>query len=158
MNQTKASILRSGDLASLTGVSADTLRHYERMGVLTRPVRSANNYRQYPVSAVDRVLLIRRALGVGFTLRELRQILAVRDRGGSPCRSVRDLAAGKVQDLERQIRDMQRMRRDLRSLLSLWDSRLQGTPQGERAHLLESLSAATPRYKRKLESGKKEKQ
>jgi DNA-binding transcriptional MerR regulator len=157
MNQTKASFLRSGDLARLTGVSADTLRHYERMGVLDRPVRGANNYRQYPTSAVDRVLLIRRAMTMGFTLRELRQILAVRDRGGSPCRSVRDLAAGKLQDLERQILDMQRMRRDLRSLLTDWDRRLQIMPQGGRAQLLESLSAAAPHYRRKLTSGKKEK-
>ena len=58
----------AGELAHRVGVSTDTLRHYERKGVLPRPRRGANGYRMYPASAVDRVTLIRRALAVGFTL------------------------------------------------------------------------------------------
>jgi hypothetical protein len=69
---------RSGELAELAGVSSDTLRHYERKGVLARPLRKANDYRQYPVSALQRVRLIRRAIAVGFTLDELASVFSVR--------------------------------------------------------------------------------
>src|SRR5947207_734408 len=85
--------LRSGELATACGVSPDTLRHYERIGVLPRPERGENNYRIYSASSIHRVLLIRRALAMGFTLGELATILAERDRGGTPCRKVRLLAA-----------------------------------------------------------------
>ena len=61
------SFYRSGELAELAGVSTDTLRHYERKGVLARPLRTANDYRQYPATALQRVRLVRRALSVGFT-------------------------------------------------------------------------------------------
>ena len=68
------SYLRSGELARLAGISADTLRHYERMKVLAAPRRSAGNYRHYPPEALDRVRLIRRALAVGFSLPELARL------------------------------------------------------------------------------------
>ena len=71
--------LSSGKLADLAGVSRDTLRHYERKGVLPRALRSQNGYRQYPPEALQRVQLIRRALSVGFTLDELAKVLKVRD-------------------------------------------------------------------------------
>ena len=74
------SFYRSGELAELAGVSSDTLRHYERKGVLARPLRKANNYRLYPTSALQRVRLILRAIAVGFTLDELASVLSVRDR------------------------------------------------------------------------------
>src|SRR5207247_8757529 len=67
-NTLKQGYLRSGDLARLAGVSTDTLRHYERKGLLARPRRSANGYREYPASALDRVRLVRHALGIGCTL------------------------------------------------------------------------------------------
>ena len=73
--------LNSGELAKSAGVSTDTLRHYERKGVLTRPLRGRNGYRQYPASALDRVRLVRRALAVGFTLDELAGILAFATTG-----------------------------------------------------------------------------
>src|SRR6185295_15337497 len=87
---------RSGELARLAGVSPDTLRHYERKRLLQRPRRSANGYREYPPSTLDRVHLVRRALAVGFTLDELARILSVRDQGGAPCRQVRALAGEKL--------------------------------------------------------------
>ncbi len=60
--QSKKAYVRAGELARATGVSTDTLRHYERKGVLGRPRRSANGYREYPPEALERVLLVRRAL------------------------------------------------------------------------------------------------
>ncbi len=139
--------LRSGELAKLAGVSTDTLRHYERRGLLARPRRSRNGYREYPASALDRVRLIRRALGVGFTLEELSGILAVRDRGGAPCRQVRALAGTKLTEVEAQLGELAALRGELRKLLKSWDALLENNSASERAGLLETLvtSASTTR-------------
>src|SRR5690242_5635863 len=99
-------VLTSGELAKLAGVSPDTLRHYERKGVLSRPARSTNGYRKYPAAALQRVQLIRRALMVGFTLDELARIFRVRDNGGAPCNEVRTLAAAKLSQVETQLKDL----------------------------------------------------
>jgi DNA-binding transcriptional MerR regulator len=97
------SFYSSGELADLADVSTDTLRHYERKGVLSRPLRKANDYRQYPATALTRVRLIRRALAVGFMLDELATVLKVRDRGGAPCAEVRTLAATKLAAVETRL-------------------------------------------------------
>src|SRR6267142_3691705 len=118
------SFYQSGELAELVGVSTDTLRHYERKGVLARPLRKANDYRQYPATALQRVRLIRRALAVGFTLDELAVVLRERDRGGAPCMEVRTLAAAKLADIETRLREMAELRDELRAVLKDWDRRL----------------------------------
>ena len=134
-------LYRSGELAELTGVSTDTLRHYERKGVLARPLRRANGYRQYPANALQRVQLIRRALAVGFTLDELAVVLHVRDRGGAPCEEVRAMAAAKLSDVETRLREMVELRNELRAVLKDWDTRLANRASEEPVHLLESLEA-----------------
>ena len=139
----KKGLLRSGELARLAGVSTDTLRHYERKGVLAAPRRSINGYREYPAEALDRVLVVRRALSVGFTLDELASIFKRRDRGGVPCRQVRELATAKLAEIETRLSEMEAVRDDLKAAIKGWDSRLAETPAGERAGLLESLSTAT---------------
>ncbi|HYP27303.1 MAG TPA: heavy metal-responsive transcriptional regulator [Blastocatellia bacterium] len=146
---TDESFLRAGELAKACGISTDTLRHYERKGVLPAPVRAPNGYRQYPAGALGRVRLIRRALALGFTLDELAGILKVRDRGGAPCRQVRELAEARLSEIEEQLRDLMGLRDDLRAILRDWDDRLSGREPGERTGLLESLgereSAPAPR-------------
>jgi DNA-binding transcriptional MerR regulator len=134
------SYVRAGELAREAGVSTDTLRHYERKGVLQRPRRSANGYREYPQDALARVLLIRRALAFGFTLDELAQVLHARERGTAPCREVRALAAAKLSDVETRLRELTALRDELRETLTDWDSRLSKTADGGRAGLLESLA------------------
>jgi DNA-binding transcriptional MerR regulator len=129
--------LRAGELARLSGVSTDTLRHYERIGVLAHPRRSAAGYRQYSAAAVARVRLIRRALALGFSLAELSRILRVRDRGGAPCREVRALAAAKLEQVETRLADLADLRDQLRELLTDWDRRIEATPEGVPARLLE---------------------
>lgn len=69
---------RVGELAKAAGISTDTLRHYERKGVLPRPRRSRNGYREYPKEALERVGMIRQALAVGFTLDELSAVFKIR--------------------------------------------------------------------------------
>jgi DNA-binding transcriptional MerR regulator len=132
--------LRSGELARLAGVSTDTLRHYERKGVLARPRRGGNGYRQYPPEAQARVLLVRRALAVGFTLDELARIVSARDRGAAPCREVRELAAAKLAEVEERLSQLVELRDELRATLKEWDRRLERTPAGGRAGLLEALT------------------
>ena len=73
------------EAARATGVSTDTLRHYERKGLLPGVTRTAAGYRRYSAATVERVLLIQRALVVGFSLADLTRVLGVRDRGGAPC-------------------------------------------------------------------------
>jgi DNA-binding transcriptional MerR regulator len=107
--------LRSGELAQAAGVSTDTLRHYERQGILKRPPRTAGGYRAYPPDALDRVNLIRNALASGFTLRELDAILRVRDGGGAPCQQVAELAREKVRQLEIQIAELTLLRDSLKT-------------------------------------------
>lgn len=132
--------LSSGELADLTGVSRDTLRHYERKGVLPRPLRGHNGYRQYSSEALQRVQLVRRALSVGFTLDELAKVLKVREAGGAPCEDVRRLAAQKLLNVQDRLRELAELRDDLQKTLRDWDARLARRPKGKPANLLESLS------------------
>ena len=131
--------MRSGELARLSGVSTDTLRHYERIGVLAKAPRTKSGYRQYPPSALDRVRLVRRAISVGFTLEELARVLRIRDKGGAPCRQVRDLALSKLEGVERRLEELVLVRDHLRMLLKDWDDRLARSAPGQRVGLLDSL-------------------
>jgi DNA-binding transcriptional MerR regulator len=133
--------LRSGEIARRAGVSADTLRHYERRGLVAKPRRLANGYRVYPPEALDRVLLIQRALAVGFTLDELAGLLGARDRGHPPCREVRNLAERKLRDVDRQLEDLAEFRKALGGMLRDWDVRLARADGKAPARLLESLAS-----------------
>ena len=137
--RSKQHYFRSGELAQLAGVSTDTLRHYERKGLLKRARRSANGYREYLATDLDRVRLVRGALGIGFSLDELARILSVRDQGGAPCHRVRALAGAKLTEVENQIRELSTLRDALRRLLKRWDELLMKTSRDERAGLLETL-------------------
>ncbi len=137
----KGKALRSGELARQAGVSSDTLRHYDGVGVLPRPHRDANGYRQYCGTAFDRVRLVRRSLAVGFTLEELARILTAREHGSPPCRQVRRLAAEKLEQQEKRMVEMQHLKQELTRTIRDWHARLAVTPAGKPAFLLESLVA-----------------
>jgi DNA-binding transcriptional MerR regulator len=137
--------MRSAELARIAGVSTDALRHYERVGVLPAPQRTAGNYRVYPASALDRVRLIRRCLAFGFSLAELARIFKVRERGGIPCRTARELGEAKLADVERRLAELTPLRAQLKKILRDWDGRLARAAVTEHAKLLESLpEAAVP--------------
>jgi MerR family transcriptional regulator, mercuric resistance operon regulatory protein len=142
-NEHRDVTMRSGELARMAGASTDTLRHYERMGLMALPQRTESGYRRYPPEALARVKMIRQALAVGFSLPELARFLQVRARGGVPCREVRALAALKLKEMDRQLVDLKAMRDRIRSLLKEWDARLASTPKGGRAGLLETLTSGT---------------
>ncbi|HKV39072.1 MAG TPA: heavy metal-responsive transcriptional regulator [Blastocatellia bacterium] len=132
--------LRSGELARMAGVSPDTLRHYERKGVIHAPRRSPNGYREYEIETLARVRLVRRAVDVGFSLNELAKILKERDQGRAPCLHVRELAAAKLAETVRRIGELEALRRELESILRQWDAQLERTKAGEQARLLEGLT------------------
>lgn len=136
-----SSTLTRSTLARLAGVSPDTLRHYERKGVLPLPPRSSNGYRRYPQEAVARVQLVQRALAVGFTLDELARVLRERDSGGTPCRKVHALVTERLHALEARLEALTGLRNELQDLLREWDGRLQQVPAGRQARLLDGLLA-----------------
>ena len=132
--------MRIGELAGLAGVSRDTLRHYERVGVLPPAARGANGYRAYPPTALARVQLVRRALALGFRLADLSDVLRARDAGSTPCRRVRDLAARKLDSVEREMAALAERRDALRRTLRDWERRLADTGRGHQARLLDHVS------------------
>lgn len=131
--------LTTGQLGAAAGVSADTIRHYEKLGLLKRAVRSDGGYRLYDPSAIARVQTIRSAVKAGFSLAELSGIFRERDAGGAPCQRVAALATEKVESLEKQIRELIELKDWLASTVKAWHRRLEHTPAGKRAGLLESL-------------------
>jgi DNA-binding transcriptional MerR regulator len=134
-----ANSLRSGELARLTGVSADTLRHYERLGILPTSQRTSGGYRKFPASAVERVKLAQQALQLGFSLNELAEILRNHDSGGIPCHRVLNLTEEKLYVLGRRIRELQQTQDYMRKLVGDWRKTLKHTPPGSKAMLLHSL-------------------
>jgi DNA-binding transcriptional MerR regulator len=134
--------LRSGALAEATGVSSDTIRHYEKIGALTAAKRTASGYRFYPESAVERVLVIRRALRIGFTLAELAEVLKARDAGDVPCQRVYKLAEDKLRGVTADIEALRQTQKYLKRVLDDWGSRMQRTAHGQRSNLLHSLTGS----------------
>jgi DNA-binding transcriptional MerR regulator len=137
--------LRSGELARLTGVSADTLRHYERQGILPKSPRTEGGYRIFSPDAVERVQLARRAVQIGFSLKELSEILHARDNGGAPCQHVLTLTEKKLRALGQQIQELRQTQSYLRKLIRDWRKKLKQTPTGTKALLLHSLADRTKR-------------
>jgi DNA-binding transcriptional MerR regulator len=131
---------RSGALAKLTGISSDTLRYYERQGLLPQPPRDANGYRRYPGAAVDRVRVIQRALDAGFTVVELRRVFRQREAGGAPCKEVLAIARARLTELESRIDGLIALRDNLEELVSEWATRIAATAPGKRAGLLDGLA------------------
>jgi DNA-binding transcriptional MerR regulator len=100
----------------------------------------------YPASAIERVLAVRKALRIGFSLAELAEVLKTRDAGGVPCRRVYELAQEKLNRISDDIKALRETERYLRRVLSEWESRLHEAGPGEKSHLLYSLSKAPLRH------------
>ena len=137
------SILRIGELAQHAGLSRDTLRHYERLGLLSA-TRTEGRFREYRRDAIQRVRVVQAALAIGFTLAELSEMFAERAAGRPPCRRARALAATKLAELTRRIEELSRLRARLERTLAVWDEQLAGTPAGVPARLLDSLASDEP--------------
>jgi len=99
-------------------VNAQTLRYYERRGLLAEPARSAAGYRAYPPDTVRRVRFIKRAQELGFTLTEVQTLLQLAQGDPEGCDAARDLAAEKIADIERRIADLENLRAGLTQLVA----------------------------------------
>lgn len=107
-----------GMLAKAAGVGVETVRFYERKGLLDAPARKDSGYRQYDHEAVERLQFIRRAQQVGFTLKEIQDLLALRENPDARRADVRDRATAKVADIDSKVRDLLAMRESLVTLLT----------------------------------------
>lgn len=128
-----------GSVAEACGVSVDTIRHYERKGLIPAVVRSANGYRRYSPAVIERVRIVREALAIGFSLNELAKVFRQRASGEAPCRGVRELGGRKLAELDARIEESLRLRDALAGTLEAWDRELGRTGETGRAHLLDSL-------------------
>jgi MerR family mercuric resistance operon transcriptional regulator len=109
--------LTIGQLARRTGIGVETIRFYERRGLIPEPPRSAAGYRQYRPDAVRRVMFIRHAKALGFSLEEVSELLALRVDPESGCADACGRARKKVSDIEQRIAELERMRDRLGRLL-----------------------------------------
>lgn len=108
--------LTIGQLAKETGTHVETIRYYERQGLIAEPPRRASGYREFPPEYVERIRFIKRAQTLGFTLREISELLALAD-GNPACKDIRKFAEEKVEDIETRIRDLQKIKEVLHELI-----------------------------------------
>jgi DNA-binding transcriptional MerR regulator len=130
-----------GQAAARSGVSADTIRYYERVGVLPKPPRSASGYRRYSSAHIARIAFARNAARFGFPLKELAGYLRARDQGEPPCRRVCAAGDRLLHDMDRRLAELRAARDAMAATLTAWDRRLAETPDGAPARLLETLPA-----------------
>ena len=107
------------ELARHTGVSAKTIRYYEQIGVLPSPKRAPNGYRVYDEHDVERLQLVVGARRLGLSLDEIKEIIALRERGEAPCRVLLDRLQQKADEIAGRIRELQHLEKTLRELHAL---------------------------------------
>lgn len=108
--------LTIGQVAVAGGVNIETIRYYERRGLFPVAGRTPSGYRQYADDAITRLRFIKHAQDLGFSLEEIRELLALRVRSGASCRTVAQKTRAKIEIVEERIRHLQRMKRTLERL------------------------------------------
>lgn len=119
--------LTIGKVARLAGVGVETIRFYEREKLIENPPRNASGYRQYPPETVARVLFTRRAKDLGFTLKEIKELLSLRVDPGTDCRAVKTRAQSKLANIETKIAELEKMKNALETLTSACQEDLAAT-------------------------------
>ena len=110
--------MKIGEVAKLSEVGIETIRYYERQGLLAGPKRRPSGYRQYDESVLSRLQFIRRAKELGFTLAEIKELVGLWYDTETRCEHVRERAERKVEDIEAKIRSLQKMKRSLKQLIT----------------------------------------
>lgn len=110
--------LRTGEVAARAGVNIQTIRYYERRGILKEPERRTSGYREYPPDSVQLIRFIKRAQDLGFTLTEIEDLLRLRSDQDSACSEVRAAAEAKIRDIEQKVRHLRAMKRALGVLVA----------------------------------------
>ena len=138
MNLTRP--LKIGEVAKASGVGVEALRFYERNGLLGRPGRTASGYRVYNANVLTRLDFIKRAQLLGFSLQEIKKIIADKEAGRSPCREVREIVRHRLEDLDERLREMRRYRKELGAALASWEET--GELDGHVCGLIEDTNVA----------------
>ena len=110
--------MKIGELAKRAEVPIDTVRYYEREGLIPPPVRRASGYRDYEDADVDRLRFMRRAKGLGFTLQEIRELLSLTSMSGDDMAALNAQTQAKLRDVEERIHSLTRIREALQSLVT----------------------------------------
>jgi MerR family copper efflux transcriptional regulator len=114
-------LLKIGDIARLSGLGIETLRFYEKSGLLDKPARTDSGYRMFPAETLDRLAFIKKAQVLGFSLEEIRRLIDDARAGHSPCEEVRETVRRRLEELDERMREMRRYRRELAETLKEWD-------------------------------------
>lgn len=109
--------MKIGELARLSGTTAKTIRFYEQAGVLPAPDRTPSGYRDYGKEFVDRLEFVRRAQAAGLSLREVRQVAAIADRGDAPCEHVVSVLADRLDQVRATLAELSSLESHLTALL-----------------------------------------
>lgn len=115
------SLLKIGEVSKLSGIGIEALRFYEKSGLLNRPARTGSGYRLYHRDVLERLAFIKRAQMLGFSLDEVKQIIAESAAGQSPCRDVREIVRQRLRELDERMAQMRRYRKELATALEEWD-------------------------------------
>jgi DNA-binding transcriptional MerR regulator len=145
MNHQK--LMRIGDLAKLAGVKTDTIRYYEKRGLLPKANRAASGYRSYDERSLKQLRFIKQAQSLGFSLDEIRRILNLRGSGGETCRCVINIAEATLAETETRLAELQAFRDSLRAHLRRWKRTVNPTActAAEFCNLIESVGAESPK-------------
>lgn len=108
-----------GQIAKNSGISVETIRYYEKEGLLEKPQRRESGYRQYNSDAIDRLIFIQQAKKLGFSLKEIGELLSIKSDANTLCSDVKQLAQEKLGDIESKIKMLQRMRKSLKVLIDV---------------------------------------
>ena len=133
-----------GVLARLAGVSPDSIRHYERIGILPRAERTPSGYRVWDMRVVQYLKWLGPARGAGFTLRELAKVFRMHRTGIPPCRAVRDILDQKLIHLSAQIEELSTIHSQLKTVLTQWNRKLLHAPPGKFVPLFDDLDHRPP--------------
>lgn len=106
-------LLNIGEVAKQTGITVETVRFYEKQGLIAAPPRSVSGYRQYPPETVKRVQFIQNAKAVGFTLKDIAELLALHRKPGTSCSDIKLRATQKIEEVEQKIHELQNIRNAL---------------------------------------------
>jgi Cu(I)-responsive transcriptional regulator len=109
--------MKIGELARATSTKIETIRFYEKIGLLPAPARTAANYRAYNQTQLARLSFVRRARDLGFTLDQIRGLLALSDDRDQSCSAVDTVARQHVSEIDRKITDLRALRRELQEML-----------------------------------------
>ena len=109
--------MRIGEVADRTGLTTQAIRYYEREGLLPQPIRTHTAYRMYSPEVLGRLGFIKQARRLGLSLKEIKQILRMSQAGRAPCCKVRELLAGKLEELDRTIAELSLFREELQRFL-----------------------------------------